>query len=861
MPHTIRYSLVTKLLRSTSTFVGIEFFDELVQGLCRELGADMTFIAKALASEGTAKPIKVLAACEDNRRLKTWEFDADGTPCEALYFNSEQTPQPNVTILDQTIFFSHLRTDSASHAIAGKSYAAFVGVPLRNADGRLTGLIAMFFSKPISDEPRRSQITEITSLFALRAEAELNRILNEAKHQSLESSFNEASRNLHTVMNHAPTVIAKFGNDLRLRYSNSAKLDGVNIPEVTRMGCHLQDYLGQGLYDELSNKISRVLAGFQESTELTFTGLDGRTRKLLLNCVPDVVNKKTQSFFIFFADITQRILAEDAIFAHQHRLAKQERELREAQRVGRCGSWEWDIQSNVVQWSEQLYKIFDLSPDNYTPVYQEHSDRYTPESWARLQAAVNQAIDHGTPYGLELEFYRNDRTTGWLIGNGECIRDHHGRITGLRGTVVDISAQKQAELVVAQAYAQLQAIIDAAIDFAITTTDTRGLIKLFSKGAENMLGYRASELVGRCSPAIIHTRDEILSRGQELTHQFGRPIGGFDVLVDSSRRGVTESRDWTYVRKDGSTLPVNVVVSAIYDSTGQLAGFLGVAKDIRRDQEVTRNLAVAKEQAESANRAKSEFMAKMSHELRTPMNGVIGMTELVLMSTLSKDQREYLTTVHESALSLLNVINDILDFSKMDVGKLQLVERRLELIPMLSSVVRAFEPSVSKKGVKLILDMQADLNRALLTDSDRLRQILVNLLNNAEKFTAEGEIRLIVTQVSENHDSVTLQFTVKDTGIGIDESMQRRIFEAFTQADDSITRNYGGTGLGLAICQQLVGLLNGKLWVQSVVGKGSLFHVQVPMRWANLAEAVEEPKSDNSALQASIQSKQFGSRR
>jgi PAS domain S-box-containing protein len=338
-----------------------------------------------------------------------------------------------------------------------------------------------------------------------------------------------------------------------------------------------------------------------------------------------------------------------------------------------------------------------------------------------------------------------------------------------------------------------------------------------------MTGYSPAELQGR-TPALIDGGPVDKARYLEVLAQ---------LQAGHIWRGEMLRR-----RRDGEVYPAQVVAAPLRDVTGRITHFVSVEHDLTQEKRTLAELAQARDNAEAATRAKSAFLANMSHEIRTPMNGVIGMVSLLLDSRLDPEQRDQAQTIRESAESLLHLIDDILDFSKVEAGKLVLASQPLSPAELCRTCARRLEVTAQGKGLRLVLDLAADVPPAVLGDAQRLQQVLVNLLGNAIKFTARGQVVLRLRRLAPAADATgapTLRFEVQDEGIGIASDAQQQLFQPFTQVDSSSSRAFGGTGLGLSISRQLVEAMGGRIGVHSEPGAGATFWFELALPPAAVA--------------------------
>ena len=423
------------------------------------------------------------------------------------------------------------------------------------------------------------------------------------------------------------------------------------------------------------------------------------------------------------------------------------------------------------------------------------------------------------------------------------------------------------------ANAQRQAVLDAATQLSIIATDLEGNITLFNRGAVNLLGFSEFEMVGRRNIACIHLENELRKYNSLITGFTGMvpPVtDAVKVFELHVKQQITKTGEWTYIRKDGTHLPVNLSITAFYNALGIMRGYVFTAMDMSAHKQMEQELIEAMEDAKAANASKGDFLARMSHEIRTPMNGILGMAHLMKKTKLNNKQNNYLDKILSSANTLLNLINDILDFSKIDAGKLKLEKIDFNLSDALGSLAGIIGLQAEEKGLEFLFNIDQDVPLKLIGDPFRLGQILMNLASNAVKFTENGEIVISVTiddekdcekrlkdqNISQNQNiplnfngkkgfekdidgqnqDVKLKFSVKDTGIGLLPEQIDYLFEAFCQADDTVTRKFGGIGLGLSICRQLTEMMGGNIWAESSLGQGSTFIFTVKLKYSQESE-------------------------
>jgi len=514
-------------------------------------------------------------------------------------------------------------------------------------------------------------------------------------------------------------------------------------------------------------------------------------------------------FMAVQSDVTTRKAAEDKL-----RETADRTEL--ALAAGEFGLWDWHVPSGRTHFDARWATMLGEDPATLPPRIEEWSSRCHPDDLPLAEAALKRHFDGETPLYQCLHRMRHrDGTWRWIMACGRLVaRTPRGEPMRMVGSNQDLTHQHLARLSLerdATAFAHMGRLAQVGfweVDLVAGTIFWSQQVRAIHEVPYDYVPNLATAMA--FYPAEAETEISRLFQG---TVERG---DSFDVELPF----VTARGNHRWVRALGEVVRRNNVTVAVH----------GAFQDVTESRRQRDALAAARDAAEAAARAKADFLANMSHEIRTPINAVIGMTELLQTTRLSPEQTEFTDTVRTSSQSLLALINDILDFSKIEAGGLQLERAPLGLRDCAEHALDLVAGQGAAKNLELFITVEPSLPAGILGDINRLRQILVNLLGNAVKFTAEGEVELsIAAPPPQAGKPAVLRFTVRDTGIGIPANRLDRLFKSFSQVDNSTTRVYGGTGLGLAISASLVALMKGRIWVDSTPGRGSSFHVEIPL--------------------------------
>ena len=498
------------------------------------------------------------------------------------------------------------------------------------------------------------------------------------------------------------------------------------------------------------------------------------------------------------------------------------------------GFWEWDVQTNEVFVDHMYGRFLGLGDEERVCPLGTLAEAVHPEDRVAFRIALQAAVSGAAPkFHIDHRVRHADGKWLWIETSGDVTqRAADGTALRMAGTHANITERKQLERALSNTLRVMHALLET-LPLPVIIRDVDRRVTMVNAAWEAMLGVPRQDIIGkvldhdpRRAKTIGHreTDDEIIATKKPLRYETTiRPNNGaeFNVLIAKT----------PLIAEDGS-----------------IVGIASVLTDISEQKRTTAALERARVSAEAAMHAKSRFLANMSHELRTPLNGVVGMASLLENTALDAKQRRFVRTLKSSAEALITLINDVLDLSKAEAGKLELAREPFELRRELEQVVVLFGARANDKNIEIAAHIARDVPTIIRGDSIRLRQVLGNLVNNAVKFTEGGAVLLAVTVVPGGTGEAVLEFSVTDTGVGVAPAEHQRIFEAFEQADGSVTRKFGGTGLGLAISRQLVDLMHGSMNMESEPGRGSRFSFRVPVGVPHLELPPAAPMADLGAI-------------
>jgi len=531
------------------------------------------------------------------------------------------------------------------------------------------------------------------------------------------------------------------------------------------------------------------------------------------------INKEGKQYVISTAlNVTERMTLERDL-VHTKKILEQ------TSAVAQVGGWEVNLKNNSVFWSKTAKEIHKINPEAQ-PDFKNALLFYKEEDRPRVEFLFNRAVTQGIPYDEEFQLVRNDGITIWVRVKG-IPEFEDGVCTRIFGIIQDIDEFKNLYLELEKKEAMMQSfVMYTPVAVAMFDRDLNYLS--VSSSWKDEFHMNDMKLVGEniftISPNVPKERKTIYQNalaGKAYKNE------DFTIRVD---------------HKEGLQ-HYNLEVTPWYLSDEVIGGIIVSVQNITQIVKTNEELKKAKKMADIASKAKSEFLANMSHEIRTPLNGVIGFSDLLLKTPLNEMQTQYLNYINESGENLLTIINDILDFSKIESGKMELFIEKSNIYDLVSQVINVILYQSQKKNIELLLNIEPGLPKIIWADESRLKQILINLLGNAVKFTEHGEIELKVEKLHKNGENISLRFAVRDTGIGIPEDKQQYIFDAFTQENSSISKRYGGTGLGLTISNNILNYMGSRLQLNSTPDKGSVFFfdLEVPYEMPEVTNDEELP--------------------
>jgi len=672
------------------------------------------------------------------------------------------------------------------HADGSMRWVEGQAKPLRTIDGKLLGYVGV-----VQDVTQRHKSDEL---------------------------LREQSTYLTTLLDACPIGIVAENAEGQIEISNPAFQELFGYSALEMQGKSIDELISPGeLHTQAAELTKQVLSGTVVHQTVIRKHKCGLPVEVEAYGVPFVVDGVLRGQFVLYQDISERLKTQRA-------LRQSEEMFRTLTSAAPVGIFRTGAEGQVLYRNEKWLAMTGLTAEE--SLRNSWKKILHPDDSEWVLARWNEACSCGEEFR---ESYRYSNLKGETVCVDTVARPVLGkgdRSGGYVGVVQDVTERVNRDAELRRSEERFRTL-SAVAPVGIVLMDEKGKFTYVNEQYLRMTGLTEEEALANAWRKVIHPDD-------------------FERLERTRNESIAHKLDYTmsyrYMRRDGSVVWAQSIARGFQQKDGGRQGYVVVIQDVTERHLAEQRLRNAKDAAEAANRAKSDFLANMSHEIRTPMNGILGMTELALDAELRPEQREYLGMVRSSAEALLGIINDILDFSKIEAGKMELEETTFSLEDCIEEAFGPLGIRALKKGLDLTWTTEGRIPGALKGDPTRLRQVLINLVGNAIKFTKQGEVSVRASRAPSEGSRAVIQFVVSDTGIGIAPEKHQQIFDAFSQVDSSTTREFGGTGLGLSISARLVHLMGGRIELQSIPGRGSKFSFTVNFDVAN-----EEPRSYHQA--------------
>jgi PAS domain S-box-containing protein len=725
-------------------------------------------------------------------------FEGESTDASRLLYASV----PATALGAPVEFVTHLDLAGQSLTIAWRKGSAFVGSDLTAPLSAATGstLVTLLLAGLVMN---LNSLGKRASALAAARTAELAEALR---------ALSESEQRTRLFAEHAPAAVAMFDREMRYlvvsrRWLEDYGLEGRNIIGLS----HYE------VFPEVSEQWQeihrRCLAGETQTNDAdAFDRADGHRQWLSWRVQPwYTVPGEPGGIVMFTADITQQMHVSQA-------LASSEQRVRLATQAAEVGIWDWDTQQKQVTWDAQMFRIYGLTPSPGGHVtYETWRNAILPEDVAAQELMLQATLLRRGSSSREFRIRRySDGAVRHLQAVETVSASSAGGSPHMVGVNRDITSLKLAQDALRESEERWKFALEGSGHGVWDWNMETGVV-FYSRQWRALFGYDEEEAIPTDTQARVHPDDL---------------VGVLALLEKHRSSSATQPYEHEYrmKRKDGAYRWISSRGKVVgRDRDGRPCRMLGTHTDVTQRKQLEQTLAEARDQALEASRLKSEFLANMSHEIRTPMNGVMGMMDLLLDTELTSAQHEMALIVKNSADTLLVIINDILDLSKIEAGKLSITPEEFDPNELFERALMPFAPNAEQKGLELCCDLGPTTLPWLYGDPLRIRQVFTNFVGNAIKFTASGEVSVVVQVRQESEAELALHVRVTDTGIGIRSEAREHLFQPFVQADGSTTRHFGGTGLGLAISRRLVELMGGTIGFESALGRGSTFWFELPL--------------------------------